>query len=104
MCGVPFTALEVSYQQVDFVRRFGSKVYYGDASRLELLEAAKTGEAKLFVLAIDDVEASAKTAAVVRKQLPQGAMPPRAREPLPPVCPPGFGGKLLCRRSSSRKP
>src|SRR5216684_3354981 len=66
MCGVPFTALEVSYQQVDFVRRFGSKVYYGDASRLELLEAAKTGEAKLFVLAIDDVEASVKTAAVVR--------------------------------------
>src|SRR6266702_1709389 len=38
MCGVPFTALEVSYQQVDFVRRYGSKVYYGDASRLELLE------------------------------------------------------------------
>src|SRR5437667_386968 len=71
MCGVPFTALEVSYQQVDFVRRFGSKVYYGDASRLELLQAAKTGEAKLFVLAIDDVEASVKTAAVVRKHFPQ---------------------------------
>src|SRR5262249_17136638 len=29
MCGVRFTALEVSYQQVDFVRRFGNKVYYG---------------------------------------------------------------------------
>src|SRR5258708_11306533 len=67
MCGVPFTALEVSYQQVDFVRRFGSKVYYGDASRLELLEAAKTGEAKLFALAIDHVEASVQTAAVVGK-------------------------------------
>jgi len=79
MCGVPFTALEVSYQQVDFVRRFGSKVYYGDASRLELLEAAKTGEAKLFVLAIDDVEASAKTAAVVRKHFPQVPILARAR-------------------------
>jgi len=79
MCGVPFTALEASYQQVDFVRRFGSKVYYGDASRLELLEAAKTGEAKLFVLAIDDVEASAKTAAVVRKHFPQVPILARAR-------------------------
>jgi glutathione-regulated potassium-efflux system ancillary protein KefC/glutathione-regulated potassium-efflux system protein KefB len=79
MCGVPFTALEASYQQVDFVRRFGSKVYYGDASRLELLEAAKTGEAKLFVLAIDDVEASVKTAEVVRKHYPHVPILARAR-------------------------
>jgi glutathione-regulated potassium-efflux system ancillary protein KefC/glutathione-regulated potassium-efflux system protein KefB len=79
MCGVPFTALEASYQQVDFVRRYGSKVYYGDASRLELLEAAKTGEAKLFVLAIDDVEASVKTAEVVRKHYPQVPILARAR-------------------------
>ena len=79
MCGIPFTALEASYQQVDFVRRFGSKVYYGDASRLELLEAAKTGEAKLFVLAIDDVEASVKTAEVVRKHYPHVPILARAR-------------------------
>ena len=79
MCGVPFTALEASYQQVDFVRRFGSKVYYGDASRLELLEAAKAGEAKLFVLAIDDVEASVKTAAVVRRHFPHVPILARAR-------------------------
>jgi monovalent cation:proton antiporter-2 (CPA2) family protein len=79
MCGVPFTALEASYQQVDFVRRFGNKVYYGDASRLELLEAAKTGDAKLFVLAIDDVEASVKAAAVVRKHFPEVPIVARAR-------------------------
>jgi glutathione-regulated potassium-efflux system ancillary protein KefC/glutathione-regulated potassium-efflux system protein KefB len=79
MCGVPFTALEASYQQVDFVRRFGSKVYYGDASRLELLEAAKTGEARLFVLAIDEVEASVKTAEVVRKHYPHVPILARAR-------------------------
>jgi glutathione-regulated potassium-efflux system ancillary protein KefC/glutathione-regulated potassium-efflux system protein KefB len=79
MCGIPFTALEASYQQVDFVRRFGSKVYYGDASRFDLLEAAKTGEAKLFVLAIDDVEASVKTAEVVRKHYPHVPIVARAR-------------------------
>jgi len=79
MCGYPFTALEASYQQVDFVRRFGGKVYYGDASRLELLEAARTREAKLFVLAIDDVEASVKTAEVVRKHFPNVPILARAR-------------------------
>ncbi|MGH8738770.1 MAG: cation:proton antiporter, partial [Burkholderiales bacterium] len=79
MCGIEFTALELSYQQVDFVRRFGNKVYYGDASRIELLQAAKAGEAKLFVLAIDDVEASLRTAAVVRRHFPELPIVARAR-------------------------
>ncbi|MEO8344657.1 MAG: monovalent cation:proton antiporter-2 (CPA2) family protein [Betaproteobacteria bacterium] len=79
MAGIPFTALEVSYQQVDFVRKFGNKVYYGDASRLELLESARTRDAKLFVLAIDDVEASVKTAALVRKHFPDLPILARAR-------------------------
>ena len=79
MCGVNFTALVANYQQVDFVRRFGNKVYFGDASRLELLEAAKTGEARLFVLAIDDVEASVRTARVVRKHFPNLPILARAR-------------------------
>jgi len=79
MAGIPFTALEVNYQQVDFVRRFGNKVYYGDASRLELLDSAKTRDAKLFVLAIDDVEASVKTAALVRKHFPDLPILARAR-------------------------
>ena len=79
MAGIAFTAIEASYQQVDFVRRFGAKVYYGDASRVELLESARTREARLFVLAIDDVEASVKTAAVVRKNYPDLAILARAR-------------------------
>jgi glutathione-regulated potassium-efflux system ancillary protein KefC/glutathione-regulated potassium-efflux system protein KefB len=79
MCDIPFTALDASYAQVDFVRRFGNRIYYGDASRLELLQAAKAGEAKLFVLAIDDVEASVKTAAVVRRHFPQLDILARAR-------------------------
>jgi glutathione-regulated potassium-efflux system protein KefB len=79
MCGIPFTALEVSYQQVDFVRRFGNKIYYGDATRVELLQAARAHEAKLFVLAIDDVEASVKTATVVRQHFPKLCILARAR-------------------------
>jgi voltage-gated potassium channel Kch len=79
MAGIPFTAIEASFQQVDFVRRFGNKVYYGDASRLELLESARARDAKLLVLAIDDVEASVKTAAVVRKNFPDLPILARAR-------------------------
>ena len=79
MAGIPFTAIEVNYQQVDFVRKFGNKVYYGDASRLELLESARARDAKLFVLAIDDVEASMKTAAIVRRHFPDLPILARAR-------------------------
>jgi glutathione-regulated potassium-efflux system ancillary protein KefC/glutathione-regulated potassium-efflux system protein KefB len=79
MCGIPFTALDASYAQVDFVRRFGNRVYYGDASRPELLHAAKAGEARLFVLAIDDVEASVKTAGIVRRHFPDLEILARAR-------------------------
>jgi glutathione-regulated potassium-efflux system ancillary protein KefC/glutathione-regulated potassium-efflux system protein KefB len=79
MAGIPFTAIDANFQQVDFVRRFGNKVYYGDASRLELLESARARDAKLFVLAIDDVEASVKTAALVRKNFPNLPILARAR-------------------------
>jgi monovalent cation:proton antiporter-2 (CPA2) family protein len=79
MCGIPFTALEVNYQQVDFVRRYGSKIYFGDATRLDLLMSAQTGNAKLFVLAIDDVESSLKTAALVRQHFPDLPILARAR-------------------------
>jgi glutathione-regulated potassium-efflux system ancillary protein KefC/glutathione-regulated potassium-efflux system protein KefB len=79
MADIPFTALDASYAQVDFVRRFGNRIYYGDASRLELLQAAHAGEAKLFVLAIDDVEASVKTARMVRKHFPDIYIFARAR-------------------------
>ena len=79
MTDIPFTAVDASYAQVDFVRRFGNRIYYGDASRLELLTAAKAGDAKLFVLAIDDVEASVKTARVVRKHFPNLEIVARAR-------------------------
>src|SRR6185436_15963511 len=44
---ISFTALEGSVAQVDFVRRFGNKVYYGDASRLEVLQAAGAARAEL---------------------------------------------------------
>jgi glutathione-regulated potassium-efflux system protein KefB len=76
---ISFTALEISSEQVEFVRNYGSKVYYGDASRLDLLQAARVDAAIAFVLAIDDVAASVRTAEVVRKHFPNLKIYARAR-------------------------
>ncbi len=77
--GLAFTALDKSQTHVDFVRRFGNKVYYGDASRLDLLRAAGAERARILVLAIDDVEASTRTAVLVRAQFPRVKIFARAR-------------------------
>ena len=79
MKNIPLTVMDVDAAQVDSLRKFGVKVYYGDASRLDMLEAAKTGEARLFVLAIDDPEASYKTAELVRRHFPGVPILARAR-------------------------
>ena len=74
-----FTALEIDSSQVDVVRRYGSKVYFGDAGRLDLLRAAGADRAKLFVLAIDDIESSVKTAETVIRHFPDLTIVARAR-------------------------
>jgi len=77
--GLPFTALDSSQTHVDFVRRFGNKVYYGDASRLDLLRAAGAESAQILVLAIDDVDVSTRTAVLAREQFPHLKIFARAR-------------------------
>ncbi len=68
---IPFTALEADTHQVDFVRRFGNVVYYGDTTRLELLRAAHVERAKVFVVAVEDVEASVRTVELVKHHFPR---------------------------------
>ena len=77
---IPFTALDSSIVQVDFVKRFGAKIYYGDAGRLDILRAAGTQKAQAFVLAIDSVDASLRVAEVVRKHFPDLPIYARARD------------------------
>lgn len=76
---IEYTALDISPEQVDFVRQFGNKVYYGDAGKLSLLNAAKVENARLFVLAVDDVEASMRIAQLMRRHYPQVPILARAR-------------------------
>jgi monovalent cation:proton antiporter-2 (CPA2) family protein len=77
---IPFTALDKSIAQVDFVKRFGAKIYYGDAGRIDILRAAGTDKASAFVLAIDDVENSLRVAEIVRENFPDLPVYARARD------------------------
>ncbi len=79
MQNIRFTALDASTDQVDAVRKFGNKIYYGDATRLDLLRAAKTGDAKLFVVCVDDVESTKKIVKLVQQQYPLVKILARAR-------------------------
>lgn len=76
---IPFTALDSDPEHVDGVRKFGARIFYGDASRLEILEAAQTAKARAFVLAIDNVEASLRTAQMVRQNYPSLPIYARSR-------------------------
>jgi len=75
----PFTALEIDSSQVNVVRRYGNVVHYGDASRLDILRAAGADSARIFVLAIDDVSASIRTAEAVKRHFPHLKIIARAR-------------------------
>ncbi len=77
--GIPFVAIDHDATQVELVRRFGNKVYYGDASRRELLEAAGAAKAKFFILAVDDMEGSLSVAEEVKSHFPNLTILARAR-------------------------
>ena len=72
------TVIDHDPGQIDTVRRFGWKAYYGDATRLELLEAAGAGSARLLLVAIDDAAAAMQLVKRVRARFPQLAIVVRA--------------------------
>ncbi len=79
MSGHGVTVLDLDPAVVDMLRRLGQKVYYGDASRLDLLVAAGCGQARLFVLAIDEPEKSVEVAELVQRHFPKLPILARAR-------------------------
>lgn len=77
--GVPATVLDHDPDNIEVVRRFGYKVFYGDATRLDLLEAAGAARARLLVVAIDQVEDSLKLVDLARTHFPNLRLVVRAR-------------------------
>jgi glutathione-regulated potassium-efflux system ancillary protein KefC len=77
--GVKATVLDFDPDNVDVLRRFGFRVFYGDVTRLDLLEAAGAHRAKVIVNAIDDVGSNLKLVEIVQRHFPQLRIIARAR-------------------------
>lgn len=77
--GIGFTAIDHDTEQIQLLRRFNFKVYYGDASRKEILEAAGAKKAQHFVIAVDDMMTATQIAETVRQEYPHLKIYARAR-------------------------
>ena len=77
--GISATVLDMDSDRVDSLRKMGFKVYYGDASRLELLKAAGCENAKLFIAAIDNPRVNLDVVEMIKKHFPNLKILARAR-------------------------
>lgn len=77
--GIQPTVLDVDAEQIEAMRRFGWRVFYGDATRLDLMRTAGADKARVIVLAIDDVEKSVEAATMIRENFPGATIVARAR-------------------------
>jgi glutathione-regulated potassium-efflux system ancillary protein KefC len=77
--GCRATVLDHDPDQIALLRKFGFKVFYGDATRLDLLEAAGAAKAKVIVVAVDDVDESLRIVELVQEHFPGLAIIARAR-------------------------
>jgi glutathione-regulated potassium-efflux system protein KefB len=77
---IKFVAIEHDAEQVDFFRRFGNPVYYGDPAKPDLLRAAGAANIKVFVIAVDTIEASLRTTRLIRRSYPEAKVYARARD------------------------
>jgi len=77
--GVGTTVVDHDPSQIELVRSFGNKAYYGDARRADLLDAAGAASAKLLVIAVDDPETALEIARHARERYPALPIIARAR-------------------------
>ncbi|MET0344232.1 MAG: glutathione-regulated potassium-efflux system protein KefC [Polyangiales bacterium] len=77
--GIKATVLDHDPEQIELLRRFNFRIFYGDATRLDLLHAAGAGQATLLINAIDDMEESLELTDLVREEFPNLRILARAR-------------------------
>ncbi len=78
--GIAPTVLDHDADMIEAIRVFGYRVFYGDATRLDLLRTAGAASAKILVLAVDDMEQSLKIVDLVKEHFPQLQIVARARD------------------------
>ena len=77
--GVTPTVLDHDAEAIEALRKFGWRVFYGDATRLDLMRTAGAADARVIVVAIDDVEQSVDCAKMIRTNFPDAIVVARAR-------------------------
>lgn len=68
--GFRSTVLDSDIEQIDLLRRFGRRVHYGDATRMDLLRAAGIERARMLIVALDDREKTVELVETARKAFP----------------------------------
>jgi glutathione-regulated potassium-efflux system ancillary protein KefC len=78
--GQPCTVLDHDAEMIEAARKFGYRVFYGDATRLDLLRTAGAAKAKVLVVAVDDVTQSLAIVDLAREHFPALTIVARARD------------------------
>jgi glutathione-regulated potassium-efflux system ancillary protein KefC len=77
--GIMATVLEHDAEQIEALRRFGFRVHYGDATRLDLLRVAGAARAHVLVVAVDGIQPSLELVDMARENFPNLTIVARAR-------------------------
>ena len=78
--GFACTVLEHDSEMVEVARNFGNQVFYGDATRLDLMRTAGAATARVLVVAVDDVEQSLRIVDLAHAHFPNLEIVARARD------------------------
>jgi CPA2 family monovalent cation:H+ antiporter-2/glutathione-regulated potassium-efflux system protein KefB len=78
--GIRTTVLEIDSDRVEVLRKLGLKVYYGDATREDLLKSAGANDAKLIIIALDSPEKCLELVETVKKHFPHLHIMVRAQD------------------------
>lgn len=77
--GIEATILDNDSNRVDLLRKMGFEVYYGDATRMDLLESAGLAEAKILISAIDNPDTVIQLTKMVKEKYPKVKLMVRAK-------------------------
>lgn len=77
--GIEPTVLDQDSNRVDFLRKMGFEVYYGDATRIDLLESAGIAQAKILICAIDNPSVTKEITKMVKEKYPHVELMIRAQ-------------------------
>ena len=77
---IPTTVLDHDAEMIETARNFGYRVFYGNATRLDLLRTAGAATAQILVVTVDDVEQSLAIVDLVKEHFPQLKLVVRARD------------------------